>query len=383
MFQSRPKLNQQIYEEAGDWLVRHRSGALRATEREAFDAWLRSSPEHIRAYLEISAVWEDIAAIDQSSCPPAAKLIEHATRDGPIALTPETAGSAGAKRISPEGRRGFTVAATSPTRRPLGHQFRLGAIAAACLLGILVGWWVRVPSYSTGVAEQRSIRLADGSTIELNARSKVRVRFLAHERKVDLVQGQALFHVAKDPLRPFIVRASGTFVRAVGTQFDVNKLNGSTVVTVVEGLVAVFGTPPSSRRDAASLGSEANQSREEVAAELIHGLRGNIQPIYVSSGEQLTVTAKQVAEETHVNAAAATAWTRHRFAFDAAPLSQAVEEFNRYNARQLVVADPRLNEIRINGLFSSTDPSLLLQFLRNQPEISIEEVGDEIRIHKK
>src|SRR5205823_2531257 len=86
---------------------------------------------------------------------------------------------------------------------------------------------------------ERSIALPDGSLIELNARSSVRVRFTSNERAVELFEGQALFRVAKDPARPFIVSSDGKRVRAVGTQFDVYRKKASTTVTVLEGRVTV------------------------------------------------------------------------------------------------------------------------------------------------
>ncbi|HEV2441865.1 MAG TPA: FecR family protein [Steroidobacteraceae bacterium] len=384
MVQARPKLNQQIYEEATEWLIRHRSGTLDAADKNAFDAWLRRSPEHVRAYFEMSAVWEDAGSIDRSSTAPAAELIDRASRGGAIMQMPEIRNSAAAKALSSGHDREPAVIGLGPRRR--ANRYRIGfatAVAATCAALALVGRWLYEPSYSTGIAEQRSITLADGSTVELNARSAIRVRFVAHERDIDLVRGQALFRVAKDPARPFMVRAGDTVVRAVGTQFDVNELSGGTIVTVVEGLVAVLGPPRSLGTGAVPSSDDAIPSREHVAAELIKGLSGTTRPIFLGSGEQLTVTAKRLQEAAHVDVATATAWTQHQFAFDAAPLSEVVDEFNRYNARQLVIADPQLDDMRVNGLFSSTNPALLLQFLRNQPEISVEDIDDEIRISKK
>jgi len=89
------------------------------------------------------------------------------------------------------------------------------------------------------VGEQRSIALADGSIIDLNARSRIRVRLSKDERDVELLQGQALFHVAKDNSRPFVVRSDTTVVRAVGTEFDVYRKKNGTVITVLEGRVVV------------------------------------------------------------------------------------------------------------------------------------------------
>ena len=93
------------------------------------------------------------------------------------------------------------------------------------------------------MGEQRSIQFEDGSTVDLNSRSKIRVKYSKQERDVELIEGQALFHVAHDTSRPFIVAVGATRVRAVGTQFDVYKKSNGTVVTVVEGRVAVYSAP--------------------------------------------------------------------------------------------------------------------------------------------
>jgi transmembrane sensor len=370
-----------MYEEAAEWLVRHRDGPLEAMDKKAFDAWLRISPEHIRAYLEISAVWEDVSSVELGFGSSAAELIERAKGAAPVVPLSERQGPVAERgsRLA-AGKHPSTKGATR-TSPAVWHRVRFAAtIATLCVAAGLISWWVRGPDYSTGIGEQRSITLADGSMVELNAQSNIRVRFVRHERDIDLVRGQALFHVAKDATRPFIVRAGDTVVRAVGTQFDVNELRGGTIVTVVEGLVAVLGTQaPGSM----SLNANETSSRRQVTDALLKGLRGNMRPIFLSSGEQLTITAAHLAETAHVNLATVTAWTQHRFMFDAAPLSEVVEEFNRYNVRQLVIASPELDEFRINGFFSSTDPSLLLQFLRNQPEIVVDDSGAEIRISKK
>jgi transmembrane sensor len=384
MRRAQSEFNQQIYEQASDWLVRHREGALDASDKKAFDAWLRASPEHIRAYLEMSAVWEDLGGVDTRSVAPAAELIERAAVDGPVvsmALRREATVEQKARVDS-----GSSAQTSGKASRVSRHRLRLAAaVATLSIAAGLTSWWLRAPSYSTDIGEQRSITLADGSTVEMNARSEIRVRFGRRERDVALVRGQALFHVAKDAGRPFIVRAGSTLVRAVGTQFDVNELQAGTVVTVVEGLVAVFGGgaahPSSMNRP--TLSDASLPSHEQVAAELMKGLHGAMRPIFVGAGQQLTVTAKQSVETSQVNPAVATAWTHHRFAFDGAPLAEVVTELNRYNARQLVIVDARLEDVRINGLFSSSNPSLLLQFLRSQPGIVVDDTGDEIRISKK
>src|SRR5258705_86287 len=124
--------------------------------------------------------------------------------------------------------------------------------------------WVQFsgqPTYTTDVGEQRSLRLVDGSTVILNSRSRLHVAFTETARPLEVRQGQALFHVAKNSARPFIVRSDGTVVRAVGTQFDVNRNRSGTIVTVVEGRVAVYSNPLS------QLPSSENESPSDRSAE--------------------------------------------------------------------------------------------------------------------
>ncbi|MGH8318327.1 MAG: FecR family protein [Steroidobacteraceae bacterium] len=358
------KFHTQVYEEASHWLIRHRTAPLSPQDKRSFDAWLRTSPECIQAYLEISAIWEEIALLDPHSSAPAAELFARASADEPVASL----------RNACEPR-----AATDKGRQPrivLRIAASIAALGMICA-GLLV-WWTRAPTYSTGIGEQRSITLADGSVVHLNARTEIRVQFLAHQRDVALLQGQALFDVAKDPARPFLVRAGSTRIQVVGTRFDVNESRAGTFITVVTGRVAVFG--PQVARMSGLLALPAIPSYGEDSADLLKGLPLHVQPIFLSAEEQLTVTADRVEEAHHVDVANVTAWTERRFVFDDAPLAEVVDEFNRYNARPLVLTDPEVADMRINAVFSSPNSSLLVRFLRAQPEIAVVETSAEIRI---
>ena len=92
----------------------------------------------------------------------------------------------------------------------------LGAAAAAVLATAL--WWrsEQYPLYATDIGERRSLTLADGSTVDLNARASIRIEFSKSERRVELLNGQVLFQVAQDPRRPFIVRSGNATVRVIG-----------------------------------------------------------------------------------------------------------------------------------------------------------------------
>jgi transmembrane sensor len=372
--------NAQIYAQAADWLVRERAQILDKAGRRDFDAWLRASPEHVRAFFEMSAIWEDSGGLDDRSGTPAAKLIESARCDEVVVPIAVRAPFSSVDSPVIEAKRPTGDGPGSKTGRPPGPRLRIAASAAAlCLSAGALLWATREPSYSTGIGQQRSITLSDGSTVQLNARSEIRVHFVKYDRDVDLVRGQALFHVVKDAARPFIVRAGRTQVQVVGTQFDINESHAGTIVTVVEGRVAVFG-PKSALASGIPANRDAIPSHGEDSADLLKGLSPNVQAIFVSAGEQVTVTSRSLEETVLANVASAIAWTHRRFVFDAAPLAEVVDEFNRYNVRQLVVNGPQLSQLRINAVFSSSDPSVLIRFLRAQPDVKVSTSGAQILI---
>jgi transmembrane sensor len=371
----RSKLNDQIYQEASQWFVECRAGDLDDKTRPAFDSWLRKSPEHLKAYLELSAIWNEGPLLDPHGKFDRDTLIAQAAADRDNVI--DWSGSRnGIESLAAA----FAPAQQDHRRFP---RRRFAAIAASIVLAAAAAFFyvqtVRAPTYATAIGEQRSLALTDGSTVELNSRSKIVVRYSPQGRNVELLQGQALFRVAKDASRPFIVKTGATLVRAVGTEFDVYQKRDGTVVTVVEGRVAILtghalsdpGAPPGAL-------DEPRRSNLEFPSVS----KGQVGNILVAAGEQLTVTPRLIKMAEHPNIANATAWTQRQLVFESASLADVADEFNRYNDRQLIVADPRLETFHVSGLFSSTDPASLIRFLRARPELRILETESQIRIEK-
>jgi transmembrane sensor len=373
----RAKLNNQIYEEASEWFVECRAGDLDDKTRKAFDTWLRKSPEHMSAYLELSAIWNEGRLLDPQGKFDQNTLIAEAVADHDNVI--DWSGT----------RNDFDVpaAALAPAPAQREHRrfsrWRFAAIAASLALAATAALFyvqtLQAPTYATAIGEQRSLALMDGSTVELNSRSKLVVRYTAQGRNVELLQGQALFRVAKDASRPFIVKTGATLVRAVGTEFDVYQKRDGTVVTVVEGRVAIVTDHALPWPDAAT--SATDESRRSNL-EFPTVPKGQIGNILVAAGEQLTVTPKLIQIAEHPNIATATAWTQRQLVFESASLADVADEFNRYNDRQLIVADPKLETFHVSGVFSSTDPASLIRFLRARPELKILETESQIRIDK-
>lgn len=375
-------MNTQIYEEASEWVVRHRTDDLDAQARRRFDAWLRQSPQHVSAYLEMSSIWEGVPQIEPSLNPSADELIERSRVQSNVVSLSESSDP--------------FLAAPGVSRRT-GVSKLFYSLAATLIVAVGIAGWLNQQRgvYSTGIGEQRTVTLVDGSVIELNAQSRIKVRYDDRERAVDLLQGQALFRVAKNPARPFIVASNGTRVRAVGTQFDVYKKSAGTVVTVVEGRVAV--TAPATVAEVARQADEPMMRRRSPdsgvaslpantssapAAGTAHAITAEKGEVLLGAGEQLVVAQAKPPLPKRADVEAVTAWTQQRIVFDYTPLTEVAEEFNRYNHRRLVIEDSELQGFHVSGSFSSTDPTLLLRFLRSQSGIQVDETDTEIRISR-
>lgn len=405
----RSKFNVQIYEEACEWFIECRARDLDNAARAEFDRWLRKSPEHQSAYLEIAAIWIEGPMLDPSNRWDLDNLVAQAAEDPANIIALELTRSASHTRQPvPSGTETneSTMAAVLPSLRegresapcrvplsaaPIGRR-RLFAIAASILLAsAALATYILTFSgvYATALGEQRSLALSDGSTVQLNSLSKIRVRYSEGERTVDLLQGQALFHVAKDSTRPFIVYSGQTRVKAVGTQFDVYRRADGTMVTVVEGRVAILGIPDDGSARHANEGHPSEPTHEGEqglrkpalrAAATDAAQREGEGAIFLSAGEQITVSPKTVRRTLHPNLAGATSWTQRQLVFDSASLADVAEELNRYNERKLIIDQSVLGTLHISGVFSSTDPASLIRFLRDRPGLRVTETRTEIRV---
>jgi transmembrane sensor len=351
MSSDRSTMAPQIVEEASDWFVQMREPAVSAEDQVAFTQWLRASPVHVGAYLEIARMWGDAAHL-----PPDIDLT--ATR--PSNILP------------------LRVAEAARTAGPIDHSNRrtprrvaiATSLFALCVAATGTWWYADRGSatYASDIGEQRLITLADGSTVKLDSRSRLSVRLTRQVREIELLAGQALFDVAHDSKRPFIVRTGDVFIRAVGTQFDVNRRLSGTVVTVVEGRVRLG----MSGQDTTSVISDSAVTTDGASAVLL------------SAGEQVKIARTGgIDPPAKANTAAATSWVQQELVFDGLPLSDVIEEFNRYSRIPLVLTDTSLGTLRVNAVFHTTNPDSLLRFVSRLQNVRIERSEQEIRISKQ
>jgi transmembrane sensor len=286
---------QAIDDQASAFVVRLQEGAG-ASERQAIADWIEADPRHAVAFARMEAAWEAGGRLRAS--PP------------PIEAPDAAVDIDGKLRVS---------------RRTLVGA---GLAASIATVGATVAWRYvgDVDLHHTRLGERRVITLADGSRIHLNTASAVEVAMRKHSRRIRLVKGEALFEVAHDPGRPFLVDAGAARLRAVGTAFNVRIRDTVVELTVTEGVVAV-----------AEDGADVHRPDA---------------PKIVAGGG--AVIGSGAMAPTALNATVLrqrTAWQDGVIELDGETLTQAVEEFNRYRGAPIIVGDPRLANLRVGGRF--------------------------------
>ena len=333
-----------IAQEASDWLVALADADEQASK--AFAAWLRLSPEHVKEFLSVSAIWGMLPEL--SAQPSIEELVAAAATEPNVVELPVPGRAAPVRDRSPSEARG-TPGRTRSRALWMGCAAGLVAVAVGAIL--LISPAVEDPNlYATVTGEQSFIALEDGSLVTLNTQSTIRVRYSDEYRDVHLGDGEALFEVAKDTRRPFRVITEQAVIEAVGTQFSVRKGIDEVTVTVVEGLVEV------SRK--------AGSAKAEVVVDGEPFAERSSQPVRLKVGQQAQVksgVAKLVVVDVAVENAIA--WRQHRLVFEALPLKRVIEEFNRYNDPPAAIEDKELESLPISGVFRSIDRESFLQFL--------------------
>jgi transmembrane sensor len=349
-----------IAEQAGEWFIANQAGPLSVADSAAFLGWLKASPIHVQEYLGVARVARRLRlAVGSPEVPLETFLAQVRASDGG-AVSIERPGP---KPELPRSRRWLPAVATTAALAALGG-------------GLLLLWSMRpteratapsaaaVVRFQTPHGEQQTHRLADNSVLHLNTDSAVTVSYSKRERLVTLSSGQADFQVAHESERAFRVFAGPAEVVARGTEFDVRLEDGSTVVTVVEGQVAVGPSPVG--KGAAS----SNQSRALPFVQL-------------AANQQIRVVASEwPATPVAVDAQRSTAWLKRQIAFDHEPLERVAAEFNRYAPKPIEIVTPALRKLEISGVFATDDTEAFIAFLRSLEGVRVEVTATRIRVSR-
>jgi transmembrane sensor len=318
---------QDALDRAAEWLVRQEDSGWSDADQAEFEGWLTAADGNKAAYWRLRHSWRRMDRL---------QVLGHGLPPAP------------AHKVS---SRRWPVAA---------------AIAATVAITVMIGVLhqpgsVLFPSaeatrFETSIGGRRHLELSDGSSIELNTNSSVRVTLSADVRHVWLERGEAFFAIAKLHGVPFVVHSGDETITVLGTKFAVRQDTAKVVVSVVEGRVQLKGE---------------NSDRSGRPVILAKGDSA------IVSGNATLVSAKSIHQIGD-----ALAWREGRLVFDGTTLAEAAAEFNRYNRRQLVIADPDTASIRIGGSFAATSPDVFARLLKDAYGLHVVMSGETIQVSR-
>lgn len=326
-------IHDRLLQEAARWHARLHASDCTQQEHAAFEAWRAASPAHASAFARAEKV---TAGLDRLMADPRLQaLIERAVDEAP---------NGDVQRRQPR----WTVPAA------------LAAGLAIAVIGSTFSLRLLQPSVETVAYQTRdersTVTLEDGSVVQLDVGTELRVRMSPERRDIELTKGRALFEVTHDSRRPFSVAAAASRTTALGTKFQVQRDDAHVLVTLAEGSVVVDGTSPSA-------------SWRELLA----------------PGEQLRFdVADAEVDKRSVDLQRATSWMRGRHVFRSTPLQEAVAEVNRYATRKVRLGDSSLAELPVGGSFIAGDSELIVDALTEVlPIRAVAGSGDEIILFRR
>lgn len=323
--------------EASVWITRLH-GPDRSPELEAgFRHWLAERPENAQEFEGLTEVWDLLGGSEPASTAPRLERWEH---------------SAEARELR---------ALRARTWRPRRAGWAMAACMVLAVAGLVLHLLTAGPtSYVTAVGEQRTVRLEDGSRLTLNADSSVTPDFTEAERRVQLDRGEALFEVAKDSRRPFVVIVDGHSVTALGTTFVVRRDARRVAVTLIEGRVAVatLNTPLPDTRHASSVPP----------------------PEILTPGERIVLGDHVPARIDTPRLDAVTAWRRGEVLLDNTSLAEAAAEMNRYDKTSIVLDSARARGVRLSGLYHAGDNAGFAGSVAQMHGLQLEQRGGRIHL---
>ncbi|MBL9207295.1 MAG: FecR domain-containing protein [Opitutaceae bacterium] len=314
---------------ACDWIARRDRG-LSATETKTLERWL-TKPRHAEAFARCEAAWEAFHSLGTGQ---SAARIGHLLRPRYHSRVVPILGFGGAT----------LVAAAAMLLAYVGHSAKP-----------LPGFPSPVSRFSAPVDSERRVSLPDGSVAVLHRGSRIVFGAFADSRQVRLLEGEAHFTVTKSTATPFLVRAGAVKIRDIGTAFNVRLDPERVEVLVTEGAIEVVASETHVREPTAHILTTGQQATLATLGPPADG----------RSVEVRVPAAPEIAEVM--------AWKSKRLSFDRTPLSEAVAELNRYNVRQLVLAEMALAGTPIAGSVQSDNLDAFVRLLDTGFNIGAEE----------
>ena len=310
----------EIQSRAADWLLERREGQWSDERQIELDAWLEESLAHRIAYWRLDAAW-------------------------------------GRADLLGAMRRPAFQRPPAPKRKAWPNLLRI--TAAVLTVGAVAGamqWFEAGKTgekiYATAVGERERLTLADGSQIELNTDTQVRTEIAANQRKIWLDKGEVYFEVKHNEKKPFVVMVGDHRITDIGTKFVVRRDQSEFKVSVLEGIVRLEDS-----RTAPKI-----LTKGEIAV--------------------ASATRTQIVRQSQRELADAMGWQRGVLVFDHTTLGDVAVEFNRYSTTKIVIADPKIAALTIDGTFPSNNSRAFMRLAQAVLGLSVDDRGGEIVISK-
>jgi transmembrane sensor len=304
--------------------------------------WVEQDPAHGVAFARAEASWDMAEALRASTAPQG-----QGREDSPPPAN-DDARERPARGDEHNDDHDDDAAPARPGPRLTRRAFAALAAGSGVAVAAALGWrQVAIGQrYATAVGEARVIQLADGSKVRLNTDSEIDVSLQRERRTVHFLKGEARFDVAHDPARPFVITARDGALQAVGTVFNLRQRKDFTELTVIEGKVAVLddGTPTAT--------------------------------VPAGAAAMIRAAAVSVMRLTPEDMERRTAWQQGEIHLEGETLAQAVDEFNRYRTKPLVIGDPDLSSLRMGGMFSARNSQDFVEALKQSFGIRVMEGQD-------
>jgi transmembrane sensor len=329
-----------VESEAAAWIAQLNGEHWSEPDQAALREWCSRSPAHREALKRLGSIWAELDGL------PAMRAALEAT----------------------------APAATERRFRWNGFWAAHAAVLGVAVIGVSL--WVAlavrgegdraVEFYATNVGQLQTIELRDHSTVRLNTNSLLEVTYRPDERRVRLVKGEALFEVAKDPKRPFLVNAAGSTVRAVGTRFSVRIRQDDVEVTVSEGVVAL-----------------ARSSNEATIIRAPDARAALVRPNEIAMLRDRAADPVKIASVDVHELERRLAWTAGILEFDGEPLEKVVAEISRYTPVKITIADAELRQIPVGGRFRVGETQALFDVIEASFGAKLVYEGDGVLITRK
>jgi len=351
--------NKSIQTQASEWLAKLDAEQPSKTDLAGFKQWVNADPAHRNAFEELVEFWDDMNILTQAVLPREVLLSE-----GKLTAGPNGAGLSEAE-LTQE-----SIAARL-ARQPFAYSRAAFATALIAIAAVLISVTMQLSGpaiYTTAIGEQRTIQLADQSTVQLNTNSRLEVDYSENLRRLTLIQGEAHFDVAHNPGRPFEVYAAKGLVRAIGTAFTVHIRKIDVEVIVTEGAVEV---------------DRAEQNAQPSATPAIQNIiQGPIaSEIKVTAGNKVTYD-KGLLDEVKLVVATGIeeqlSWRQGMLLFKDEPLQKVVDEVSRYTELKIIIPERSARELKVGGLFKVGDTESLFEALREGFDIHVKEVSSDV-----